>query len=904
MIPNPALAAWLDAQRPQLLPAWTPWLTAPRGAAAASPVATAAPPAAHTAALYEALVAAARGESAPLVDELQALVGSAPSTQPDLNAGLALLHGLQRAAWAALRRNNGNALAALELRDALDELFAEAAAALVAAWSQHTAALLSESEFMAQSLDAASAAADKRALQLQSLNVIGRQLSSVLDGAQLVELVINSLQELTGVAHVSLWQPAEIDHAADGDSPLALVAVRALGAEQAPVAGSRLALRPGGDSITRAFTTGVAQLQMRPDPRAEGAWLQPGCGLLALPMVVGARAVAVVLLQDPDPVEQLRFQQDVAQGVIGQAAIALQNAQLYAEVRNLNVELEQRVVARTRELQEEKDRLATIHKVSSEVNSTLDLDSLLQTSLQHLAEITRAEHASIMLTEQPDASLLMTRAVLGVPENQHYIRFPIGVGIAGWVAQQRTGLLIEDVAQDARWVSVPGGSPRRREGAMLAVPLVNQGEVLGVVTLSHSQTGFFHEGHLRMLSACAGAIAIGINNANLFETLMREAERRAELLEQQRTEASKINAILQSLNDGVIVCDLYGGVLAANAAAATMLQRKVEELVVWNLHEILARYLGPRAAELPLELLLKRPTTMDSRPRMFHSQLTLGLRTVSLTMGPVLKDDDELVGALLVLRDISREVESDRLKTEFIGTMSHELRTPMTAIKGFTQLLSMGSLGPLTDTQREFVTTIHANTERMISLINDVLDITKIESGSVELELRPLHLAEALSGVMTELRGLIADRHHELQISIPPGLPLVRADAMRLHQILYNLLSNAAKYTPRGGRIVVEAHAAALAELPAAVRDALDPERRYTQLSVRDSGVGIAPEEQERIFDRFYRTENQLKIEAGGAGLGLSLVKPLLRLLGGQIWVESAVGEGSCFSVVLPAEAR
>jgi signal transduction histidine kinase/putative methionine-R-sulfoxide reductase with GAF domain len=902
---NHDLAAWLDAQRAALAPRWADRLAPPppRGDDGAEPVLTIAPSAVDAGELLTAAAAAARGEPAALDELLRALALPEGGRQPEIAEAVALVRELHQAARQQIRASAPDAAAALDLSDALGELFDRAVVTMVEAAAERVGSLLSESEFLAASLDAASDAADRRALQLQSLNVIGRQLSSILDVSQLVELVVNSLRELTGVAHVALWQPAENGVTMDdGDTCAALVARRTLGAEAAPVTGMWLAPASGDDLISRAFASGAPQFEMQPDPAAQGQWLQPGCGALALPMVVGAEVVAVAVLQDPDPVAQLRFQQDVAQGVIGQAGIALQNARLYAEVRNLNVDLEQRVMARTRELQEEKDRIAMIHQISTEVSSTLDLDNLLNTSLQLLSEITRADHASIMLVEQPDSSLLVTRAVLGVPASATgYLRFPIGAGIAGWVAQHRESLLIDDISRDERWVTVPGGSLRRREGAMLAVPLVNQGEVLGVITLSHRESGYFHEGHLRMLNACAGAIAIGINNANLFQTLMNEAERRAEILEQQRTEASKINAILQSLNDGVIVCDLYGNVLAVNGAAGLVLQRKVEDLVLWNLHEILARYLGPRAAEMPLELLLKRPLTLENRPRFYHSQMKVGVRTVSLVMGPVLKDDGELVGALLVLRDITREVESDRLKTEFIGTMSHELRTPMTAIKGFTQLLSMGGLGPLTDTQKEFVTTIYSNTERMIALINDVLDITKIESGSVELELRPLHLAEALSGVVAELKGPIADRGHQLSISIPPGLPLVRADAFRLHQVLFNLLSNAVKYTPRGGAIAVEAHEAVLASLPPQVRDALDQDRRYTQLSIRDTGVGIAPEDQQRIFDRFYRTENPLKIEAGGTGLGLSLVRPLIQILGGRIWVVSEVGEGSAFSFVLPA---
>ncbi len=900
---NSSLAAWLEAQRPDLLAQWA-GLIPPADAGSPEPVSEVATisPALDVALLYEGLVAAAAGDPAPFYTHLCDLT-LAEGPEAGLAHAIALTQQLAREA-RTLARGAADPAEALALTAELDTLFDGAAAAVARAWDDHSRDLIRDHEFIAESLDAASASADRRALQLQALNVISQQLSAILEPEQLFELVISNLQRLTGVAHLSLWLPTQLEMGVDegdGATP-ALVAHKVIGAEHTPVLGMLLPLERAADAVARAFSSAALQFEMRPDPARQGLWLQPECGVLALPMVAGEKAVAVVVLQDPDPVNQLRLQQDLAQAVISQTAIAFSNARLYDEVRGLNVELEQRVAVRTSELQDEKDRLATIHQISTEVSSTLDLDALLSTSLQLLADITRAEHASIMLVEQDDSSLMVTRAVLGVPANpNNYVRFPMGSGIAGWVAQHRVGLIVDDVNKDERWITAPGGSLRKREGAMIAVPLVVQGDVLGVLTLSHRQTGFFHEGHLRMLNACAGSIAIGINNANLFQMISAEAERRYELLDHQQKEASQIQAILQSLSDGVIVCDLEGRVLVTNPAAAIILARNVEDLLLWNLHDIITRYLGPRSSEMPLEELLRRPLTREEQPRFFQAMLKVGVRTVSLSMGPVLKDDNEMLGALLVLRDITREIEADRLKTEFIGTMSHELRTPMTAIKGFTQLLSMGGLGPLNETQREFVTTIYSNTERMIAMINDVLDITKIESGSVDVEWRSLHMAEALSGVVAELRPAITERRHELSISIPPGLPLVRGDAHRLHQILYNLLSNAVKYTPRGGQIWVEAHEARFEDLPEEVRDSLPQGRRYTQLSVRDTGVGVAPEDQGRIFDRFYRTENPLKIEAGGTGLGLSLVKPLVELLGGRIWVCSEPGEGSTFSFVLPA---
>ncbi len=892
------LAAWLEAHRPRLIHSWTELgLASGNGATGGSGITTLAP-AVSVADLYTAVVAAARGDSAALAEQLYALAVAEHGRA--ITASLDLARALRQSTVALIGASVNDPVAALALSESVGAVFEQAVFALVEDWEARTRQIIEDREFIAESLEVASEAADKRALQLQSLNVISRQLSSVLEEDAIIHLVVNNIHQLTGVAHVAIWQPG----APAGPDGLTLVARQSVGVERVSVPGMLLSAEHPTDLVARAFRSGTLQFDLAPNPDRHGPWLQPDCGALALPMVVGQQVVAVTVLQDPDPLNQLRLQQELAQGVVGQAAIALQNARLYAEIRTLNADLEHRVAERTRELQEEKDRLATIYQISTEVSSTLDLDALLRTSLKLLADVTRAEQGAILLIEQPEGDVLVTRAVFGMPdEAQTYVRLPLNSGIAGQVVQRRTGLLVSDVTSNERWLSVPEGSPYPREGAVVAVPLIFQGEVLGVITLAHHQTGFFNEDSLRLLNACGGAIAIGVHNANMFQALSNEYERRSELLRQQHTETSKINAILQSLNDGVIVCDLYGSILAVNAAAAPILQRKFEELLLWNLHDLLQRYLGPRTVELPLDELLRHPLSREGHPRIFTSTVRVGVRVISLTLGPVLKnaDDTELLGALLVLRDITRETEADRMKTEFIGTMSHELRTPMTAIKGFTQLLLMGNLGPLTATQREFVTTIYNNTERMIALINDVLDLTKIESGSVELEWRSLHLAEVLSSVIAELKDLITERGHHLTISLPPGLPLVRGDAHRLHQIVYNLLVNAVKYTPRSGQIWVEACEITTADLPDDVRNQVALDRRYLQVIIRDTGVGISAEDLPRIFDRFYRTDNPLKIEAGGTGLGLSLVRPLVHMLGGRMWVRSTLGAGSTFAFVLPA---
>ncbi|WP_322494008.1 GAF domain-containing protein [Chloroflexus sp.] len=881
---KPVLSHWLQTQQATLLQQWNDLRDTTAGS-----VATQAQLDLQRFAL--ALAAVANGDNQPLRELFSELAAAEPGA--DLPALVRNINQVHRATRAALLHDTPD----VDLIDTLADLFDQVIATLVDIWAEHTNQLIHEHEFIAASLDAASAAADQRALQLKALNDISQRLSATLDRNELLEIVIDSLHRLTDAHHVAVWLTNSNNQLRVADSR---------GSADGPPVG--YCLPPANPVIQAAFTQASSTFWTVAPVDPDHDWLIAGCSVMVIPMMSGERLIGAVTLQERNNPLNLRFMQDLAQSIVSQATIALQNAELYHTIRTLNADLEQRVIERTRELKEEKDRLATLHAIASQVNQTLDLDQILNNSLEMLARIVQAEHASILLTEEDNPSLLVTRAILDTklsPDN--VVRFAIGQGIAGWVAQHGQTVLVNDVSQDERWISIPG-STRKREGSMIAVPLFVQGEVIGAMTLSHSRTHFFNEGHVRLLNACAGAIAIGINNANLFRMISAEAERRYELLDRQQKETSQIAAILQSLLDGVIVCDLYGSVLSANQAASRILHRPLEELVLWNLHDIIQRYLGNHAAELPLDDLLRRPLSVTGEARTFSTTAVINGRTINVSLSPVLKtdenedeeDEDELIGALLVLRDITREVEADRMKNEFIGTMSHELRTPMTAIKGFTQLLAMGGLGQLNDTQREFVNTIYSNTERMINLINDVLEITKIESGSIDLEWRSLHLAEALSGVIAELQPQIAQRQHQLTISIPPGLPLIRADAMRLHQIFHHVLLNAIKYTPPGGKITIAARETLNVDLPEPVRSTLSDGRRYLLLSISDTGVGIKPEDLPRIFDRFFRTDNPLKVEAGGTGLGLSIVKPLVELLGGRIWVDSIVGEGSTFFIALP----
>jgi signal transduction histidine kinase len=923
-----SLAGWLTDNRDTLLPRWialleeAPHAANGNGLAAASQSTAATGAASESVAhpgeqqvlltsIYEGLISAASGDRGPLDDCLRLL--RALRTHPgedELPQQLVLAYKLRRVAWEVLfgerrgagakgRQPDNPPITAVQRRlmDEFEDLLEYTTVGIATQWAgsaKGVARELDETRLLVETLYHDAEAADRTTLQVSRLNEIAEGLSASLNQPQQMAIVGEKLKSTLAVPSLTIWL-------LDKESSC-LYAMRNWSDSPVPDASHwRIVIDDERDIVARAFGLGDLVVEPAPDADAQGAWYQPPCAVLAVPLIAQSHPIGVIVVQHPDAHLLLdRTQHDFVKSAAGQAAIAFENARLYEEVRGFNAVLEQRIDERTHELQVERDMLGTLYDVALEVSSTLDLGLLLENSLRALAKLVGVNQGSIMLVEQ-DTEHLVHRAVLGQRGDVGVTRFPMGQGIVGWVAQNRKPALVPDVSTDPRWVQLPDEETQRKNtGSMIAVPLIAQHDTLGVLLLSHDEVGYFNDGHLRLLNASAGEIALGIHNALLFDQIERQLLHQGEMRRRQEEENSQSTAILQSLSDGVIVCNADGVVLAANPAVERILERPIEELVIWNLPELLKRLLGNRASDVPVDDLLQRPVNERHEPRTFTSTFQIGPRVINMTLGPVLMSNGRLMGAVAVFRDITREVESDRLKTEFIGTVSHELRTPMTSIKGFTQLLAMGSLGPINDTQREFLNTIQTNAERMILIINDLLDITKIETGTVDLDFRPVHLAENLSNVVSELRPSIAGREHELTINIPPGLPLLRADAKRLNQILHNLLSNAVKYTPRGGKITIEARECGADVVPEAQRDGLKPGARYVLIDITDSGVGIAPEEQQRIFERFYRTENPLKIEAGGTGLGLSLVRPLTALLGGRMWVASDVGEGSTFSMIIP----
>lgn len=259
-------------------------------------------------------------------------------------------------------------------------------------------------------------------------------------------------------------------------------------------------------------------------------------------------------------------------------------------------------------------------------------------------------------------------------------------------------------------------------------------------------------------------------------------------------------------------------------------------------------------------------------------------RELYLYSTPVRTGDNLHVGRLYVFRDITPEREADRLKTEFVSMVSHELRTPLTSIKGYVDLLLEGEVGDVSEEQQEFLTIVKNNADRLVALVNDLLDMSRIEAGKVQLNVGTLDLGLLLRGVVDSLRPQIESKQQRLTVDVPEKLPPVIGDTDRVIQIVTNLVSNAYKYTPPMGSIRLNAHV----------------QGDVIRVDVNDTGVGLSADELKQIFSRFFRARNRATQEAGGTGLGLTITRSLVELHDGTMTVTSTPGEGSTFSFTLP----
>jgi NtrC-family two-component system sensor histidine kinase KinB len=350
-------------------------------------------------------------------------------------------------------------------------------------------------------------------------------------------------------------------------------------------------------------------------------------------------------------------------------------------------------------------------------------------------------------------------------------------------------------------------------------------------------------------------------------------------IEQIISEKQKGEAILASIDDGVVVLDNDLEMTGINPAARHMLGRAFEENKTWSCSDILRE---PRICDF-----IKKTVETGVQPKVNEEDriLTLEqgdhLRHYLFSVTTIPGKEHSPSGVVLLLRDVTRLKEVERLKNEFVMAASHELRTPLTSMGMSVDLLLERAVGNLDKKDRELLEAAHEEVTRLKALVNDLLDLSKIEAGRIDLEFQKVSVPALVQHVKAVFSGQMEKKSVELSTQLDEDLPKIRADANKITWVLINLVSNALRYVKENGCIQV------LGKRVGA----------QVHLSVRDDGPGIPSEYHTKIFDKFAQVKGQ---EAGGTGLGLAICKEIVRAHGGTIWVESGPGEGSTFTFTVP----
>ncbi|HUG35120.1 MAG TPA: GAF domain-containing protein [Anaerolineales bacterium] len=614
--------------------------------------------------------------------------------------------------------------------------------------------------------------------------------------------------------------------------------------------------------------------------------------ILAVPMTIGGKSIGMLSAQSYQPNMYAEDDLQILSTLANQAAVAIQNGRLFEETQRLAFELEKRVVERTAQLQREQQNTETLLRILTEVSSSLDLDRALNRTLALLNDAVGAEQGTIMLLNADD-NLLHYRAGYGylsekITGDGSRFTLKIGEGLAGWVLQNREPALIDDLVADGRWVKTRSSSREHRSA--IAMPLLVAEDVIGVLMVFHRKPFFFSAELLNLVKAIAGQVAVAINNARLYELIRDQAERLGNMLRREQEDASRSQAILEAVADGVLVTGTNNRITFLNRSAAQILNLESGKVIGQTL-DVFAGLFSKSAS--PWMQTIRHWSESPASYRegeTFAEQLSLENGIIVLVhLAPVILQNDFL-GTVSIFRDITHEVEVDRLKSEFVATVSHELRTPMTSIRGYVDVLLMGAAGALNENQAHFLKIVKSNTERLNILVNDLLDISRLESGRVTLSPQALDMREVAEDIIGDVlrRSQEENKPVALSLDAPKKLPPIIGDSERVRQILANLVDNAYHYTPENGTITVHIHK------PNGSNE--------VQVDVKDTGVGIALGDQSRVFDRFYRGEHPLVLATPGTGLGLSIVKELVEMHKGRIWVKSTgvPGEGTTFSFTLP----
>jgi signal transduction histidine kinase/HAMP domain-containing protein len=613
-------------------------------------------------------------------------------------------------------------------------------------------------------------------------------------------------------------------------------------------------------------------------------------------------------------------------------ALSEQFNKMAAELKESYAGLERKVEERTSELSEALEQQTVTAEILRVISSSpTDIQPVLDAVAESAARLCGA---SDVIIRRVDGGVLRVAAHFGsVPAGPESVQIS-SRSIGGRAVLERRTIHVHDIADERVRAEYPESLAISRGGSgmrtMLMVPLVREDVAIGIIGLRRPEVRPFTEKQVALLQTFADQAVIAIENVRLFKELEARNRDVNEALERQTSIAEILRVISGSPTDLAPVLETV-----TRRAAQLCNAPDARLYLVDNDRMTCVSGFGELSGARPdLQLtrglvtgraiLDRRPVhiedlaaAFDEFPDAREPQQAFGHRT---TLAVPLLREDRAFGAILLRRkevrpfsekqielvktfadqaviaienvrlfneiqDKGRQLEvANKHKSDFLANMSHELRTPLNAIIGFSEVLIERMFGEMNPKQEEYLRDIHSSGQHLLSLINDILDLSKVEAGRMELELTDFDLPAALGNALTLVRERAQTHGIALNLKVDPGIGTIRADERKVKQIVLNLLSNAVKFTPDGGRVEVNAHLNAEA----------------VEISVSDTGIGIAPEDQAAVFEEFRQVGRDYTRKQEGTGLGLALTRRFVELHGGKIGVRSEVGKGSTFTFTLP----
>jgi len=633
----------------------------------------------------------------------------------------------------------------------------------------------------------------------------------------------------------------------------------------------------------------------------------------------------------PFPAEQITLLKTFAD----QAVIAIENVRLFTELQEKNHSLTE---AHARVTEAFEQQTATSEILRTIAHAQTDAQPVFDTIVRSAARLCRATNAAVFLTDGrtvfPPVSVADGSPEALAATRARYPR-PVDMDTPPGIAILTRSVFHTADTEDASAIEL-----QRQVGRVLGfrssvmVPMLREGEPVGAIAVTRREPGRFSDAEVELLKTFADQAVIAIENVRLFKeleartaALTRSVEQLTALGEVGRAISSTLDletVLTTIVSRAVELSGLDGGVVFEYDAAAEEFVPRAMTVTSGALAEARRTtrirkgegVLGRTAITLEAVQVADIALPGAYEGRLREILIDAGVRAILAV--PMVREG-QLIGCLGVTRnqpgdfpaetidllrtfatqsalaiqnarlfheieDKGRQLEAaSRHKSEFLANMSHELRTPLNAVIGFSEVLAERMFGELNEKQEEYLKDIYASGQHLLSLINDILDLSKIEAGRMELEVADFDLPVAIDNALILVRERAGRRGIALHQAVDAHLGSIRADERKIKQILLNLLSNAIKFTPEGGRIEVQAV----------------PGDGTVEVSVRDTGVGIAPEDHEAVFEEFRQVGTADK-KVEGTGLGLALSRKFVELHGGRIWVESEVGKGSTFTFSLP----